>query len=99
MAGDFFLESLSSFEMVQRGFKDAQQAFLVQRRQTDLSRRLSTFLTDASLALDSSASLEEMLRLVTEQARELVDAECCLATVSLRRPNPHRRSRLPSGAG
>ena len=27
-AGDFFLESLSIFEMVQRGFKEARQAFL-----------------------------------------------------------------------
>jgi hypothetical protein len=82
-AGDFFLESLSSFEMVRRGFKEAREAFLLQRRQTELSRRLSTFLTDASLALNASDSLHEMLRLVAEQARELVGAECCLATVSL----------------
>jgi hypothetical protein len=86
-AGDFFLESLSSFEMVRRGFKEAREAFLLERRQTKLSRRLSTFLTDASLALNASDSLQEMLRLVAEQARELVCAECCLATVSLdRRP-------------
>jgi Phosphoserine phosphatase RsbU, N-terminal domain/GAF domain len=82
-AGDFFLESLTSFEMVQRGFKEAREAFLLERRQTELSRRLSTFLTDASLALNASDSLQEMLRLVAEQARELVGAECCLATVSL----------------
>jgi Phosphoserine phosphatase RsbU, N-terminal domain len=82
-AGDFFLESLSSFEMVRRGFKEARDAFLLERRQTQLSRRLSTFLTDASLALNASDSLQEMLRLVAEQARELVGAECCLATVSL----------------
>lgn len=79
---DFFLESLSSFEMVQRGFKDARQAFRLERRQTELSRQLSSFLADASLALDASGSLEEMLRLVAEQARELVGAECCVATVS-----------------
>jgi Phosphoserine phosphatase RsbU, N-terminal domain/GAF domain len=82
-AGDFFLESLASFEMVQRGFKEAREAFLLERRQTELSRRLSTFLTDVSLALDASDSLPEMLRLVAEQARELVGAECCLATLSL----------------
>lgn len=80
-AGDFFLESLSSFEMVQRGFEEARQAVLLQRRQTELSRRLSSFLADASLALDASDSLEEMLRLVAEQARELVGAHCCVATV------------------
>jgi Phosphoserine phosphatase RsbU, N-terminal domain/GAF domain len=82
-AGDFFLESLSSFEMVRRGFKEARAAFLLERRQTKLSRRLSTFLTDASLALNASDSLQEVLRLVAEQARELAGAECCLATVSL----------------
>lgn len=81
-AGDFFLESLASFEMVQRGFKEAVQAFLLERRKTELSRQLSTFLADASLALDASDSLEEMLRLVAEQARELVGADCCVATVA-----------------
>ena len=80
-AGDFFLEGLSTFEMVQRGFAEARQAALLERRQTKLSRQLSTFLADASLALDASDSLEEILRLVAEQARELVGADCCVATV------------------
>jgi Phosphoserine phosphatase RsbU, N-terminal domain/GAF domain len=81
-AGDFFLESLSSFEMVQRGFREVRQAFLDERRQTEMSRQLSSFLADASLALDASDSLEEMLRLVAEQARELVGADCCVVTVA-----------------
>ncbi len=81
-AGDFFLESLSSFEMVQRGFTEVRQAYLNERRQTELSRQLSTFLTDGSLALDASDSLDEMLRLVAEQARELVGAACCVVTVA-----------------
>jgi hypothetical protein len=81
-AGDFFLEGLSTFEMVQRGFAEARQAALLERRQTRLSRQLSTFLADASLALDASDSLEEMLRLVAEQARELVVADCCVVTVA-----------------
>lgn len=82
-AGDFFLEGLSTFEMVQRGFAEARQAALLERRQTRLSRQLSTFLGDASLALDASDSLEEMLRLVAEQARELVVADCCVVTVAV----------------
>jgi phosphoserine phosphatase RsbU-like protein len=82
VAGDFFLEGLSTFEMVQRGFAEARQAALLERRQTRLSRQLSTFLADASLALDASDSLEEMLRLVAEQARELVVADCCVVTVA-----------------
>ena len=81
-AGDFFLEALSTFEMVQRGFREAQQTAWLERRQTELSRQLSTFLADASLALDAEDSLQEMLRLVAEQARELVDADCCVATVT-----------------
>ena len=82
-AGDFFLESLSSVEMVQRGLREAQEAARLERRQTEMSRQLSTFLADASLALDASDSLEEMLRLVAEQARELVGADCCVATVAM----------------
>ncbi len=81
-AGDFFLESLSSFEMVQRGFNEARQSLKLERRNTALSRRLSTFLADASLALEGSATLEEMLQLVAEQARELVRAECSVVTVA-----------------
>lgn len=81
-AGDFFLEGLATFEMVQRGFREAQEAASLGRRQTELSRQLSTFLADVSLALDAEHSLPEMLRLVAEQARELVDAECCVVTVA-----------------
>jgi len=82
-AGDFFLESLSSFEMVQRGLGEAREAARLERHQNEMSRQLSTFLADASLALDATDSLEEMLRLVAEQARELVGAECCVATVAM----------------
>jgi hypothetical protein len=83
VAGDFFLEGLSTFEMVQRGFSEARQAALLERRHIELSRQLSSFLADASLALDADGSLEEMLRLVAEQARELVGADCCVATVAV----------------
>jgi len=81
-AGDFFLEGLSTFEMVQRGYREARETALLERRQTALSRQLSTFLADVSLAVDAHGSLEEMLRLVAEQARELVGAACCVATVA-----------------
>jgi Phosphoserine phosphatase RsbU, N-terminal domain len=80
-AGDLFLEGLAAYEMVQRGFEEARQTALHERRQTELARRLSTFLADASLALDAHGSLEEMLQLVAEQARELIGAECSVATL------------------
>jgi serine phosphatase RsbU (regulator of sigma subunit) len=81
-ASDFFLESLSAFEMVQRGYREARQTALLEMRQTGMLRQLSRFLADTSLALHAGESLEEMLQLVAEQARELIGAECCLATVA-----------------
>ncbi len=81
-AGDFFLESLSAFEMVQRGLGETREAAWLERRRAEMVRQLSGFLADVSLALDASGSLEEMLRLVAEQTRELVGAECCVATVA-----------------
>ena len=89
--------------MVQRGFAEAREAARLERRQTEMSRQLSTFLADASLALDASDSLEEMLRLVAEQARELVGADCCVATVAVDGQPRTRRRRpptpRPTGAG
>jgi GAF domain-containing protein len=74
---------MSSFEMVQRGLAETRDAVRHERRQTEMARQLSTFLADASLTLDASGSLDEMLRLVAEQARELVNADCCVATVAM----------------
>jgi hypothetical protein len=86
-AGYFFLESSSAFEMVQRGLRDAHNAAQLEQRHAEIVRQLSHFLTDASLALDTSESLDEMLRLVAEQARALVPADCCLvATESEDKP-------------
>jgi transcriptional regulator with GAF, ATPase, and Fis domain len=82
-AADFFLESLSAFEMIQRGFSEAQEAARVERRHAEMLRQLSNLLADASLALGASDSLEEMLQLVAEQARELTGARYCLATAAL----------------
>jgi len=82
-AGDFFLEGLSAFEMVNRGFHEARLAASLERRQTELSRQLSAFLADSSLADQAHDSMEEMLRLVAEQAREIVGAACCVATIAL----------------
>ena len=78
-AGDFLLEALGAYEMVHRGFGEAQETVAYERRQAAMIRRLSTLLADASLALHAHGSLEEMLRLVVEQARELTAAAWCLA--------------------
>ena len=83
-AGDVFQEVLSAFEMVQRGYREARETVLVQRRQAALVRQLSTFLADASLALEDPGSVDELLRLVAEQAGELVGATCCV--IAMQRP-------------
>jgi Phosphoserine phosphatase RsbU, N-terminal domain len=74
-AADFYVESLSASEMVQRGFREAREAAHLERRHAALLRQLSSLLADASLAFDASGSLEEMIRLVAEQARELTGAK------------------------
>ena len=76
------MESLGAFEMVQRGFRETRDAALVERRHADMLRQLSNFLTDASLAIDASDTLAEVLQLVAEQARELTGADCCLALLA-----------------
>jgi hypothetical protein len=82
-ARDFFVESLSAFEMVRRGFRDAREAALLEQRHAAILRQLSNFLADATLALDAAESLEEMLQLVVEQARELLSARRCHARLVL----------------
>ncbi len=82
-ASDFFLETLSAFEMVQRGFRETREAAAGERRQAELLRRLSGFLSDASLAVSAHGSERELLQLVAEQATELIDAEYCVAAASL----------------
>jgi hypothetical protein len=80
-AADFLVESLSAFEMLQRGFREAREAALLERRHASMLRQLSSLLADASLAFDAAGSLEEMLRLVAEQARELTGAASCVVVV------------------
>jgi GAF domain-containing protein len=82
-ARDFFLEALSAFEMLRRGFREAQEAALVEKRHGLILRQLSNFLADASIALGATESLGEVLQLVAEQARELTKAECSVARMSL----------------
>jgi hypothetical protein len=91
---------LSAFEMVRRGFWEARETAALERRHAEVLRRLSGFLADASLALDASDSLEEILRLVAEQARELIGAECCVASAALGpEPSFFEAASYPEGEG
>jgi hypothetical protein len=82
-AGHFLLEALASYEMVQRGFWEAQTTLESERRHAGMVRRLSAFLADASLAAGRPDALAETLRLVVEQGRELLDAHACRGVLRL----------------
>jgi hypothetical protein len=82
-AAAFVLESLAAFEMVRRGFGEAREAALLERRHAAMLRRLSSFLADVSLALATPDPLEEMLQLVAEQARELVGCDWCRVSIAV----------------
>jgi serine phosphatase RsbU (regulator of sigma subunit)/anti-sigma regulatory factor (Ser/Thr protein kinase) len=68
---DFFRESLSSFEMIQRGFGEAQETARLEQRHAAQLRGLA----DAALALNSALSVDEMLALLGERASAIVGAD------------------------
>jgi Phosphoserine phosphatase RsbU, N-terminal domain len=78
-AGDFFLESVSAYEMLARVLRQTSEMARLEQRHAALLRRLSGFLADASLAVDAHASLQEVLQLVAEHALEVVEADACSA--------------------
>jgi serine phosphatase RsbU (regulator of sigma subunit)/anti-sigma regulatory factor (Ser/Thr protein kinase) len=67
----FFLESLSTFEMTQRGFLEAQETARLEQRHAAQLRGLA----DAALTLNSTLSVDEMLERLGESARGIVGAE------------------------
>ena len=71
---------VSFVEERERVIREQQAAI---RERAEMLHRLSTFLADASLALDAPGSLEEILQLVAEHARELVGAGRCRAEIRL----------------
>ena len=80
-AGEFLLEMLSPYEMVARGFVEARDAALFERRRAVMLRQLSSLLSDASLAADAAAQYEELLSLAADHARELTNARGCLVVM------------------
>lgn len=75
-AGDFLIESLAAFEMVQRGSSDARRAAFIERRNARMLRQLSALLADQSLAAGDGDSLAEVLQVAAENVREMTDARC-----------------------
>jgi hypothetical protein len=81
-SGDFLLETLAAYEMIQRGLPEVQNAVEAGRRKGHLLRRLSTFLSDESLALGDEAAIQELLKLVAEHTLEIVDARSCSIAIN-----------------
>jgi hypothetical protein len=82
-SGDFLVEALSSFEMVKRGFPEAERAARTERLHARMLRRLSQLLADQSLAAGDKTTLGELLQLVAEHALEITDCRRCAVFVDL----------------
>ena len=73
-AGDFLVESLAAFEMVQRGVTEAHRAAFDERRRARMLRELSSVFADTTVALAAHESVRELAQLVAEIAREATGA-------------------------
>lgn len=67
----FLSESLSAYEMVQRGFHEVQEAARLEQQYAEQLRALA----DGSAALNGTFSVEEIYRLMAELAPRIVGAE------------------------
>jgi serine phosphatase RsbU (regulator of sigma subunit) len=88
-AADFFIESLSTYEMTQRGFREANEVARMEREHAASLRGLA----DASVALNTAREPVALLELVTERARELIGANCAAISVVLDRDMPQLDAR------
>jgi serine phosphatase RsbU (regulator of sigma subunit) len=84
-AADFLRESLSSFETVHRGYHEVQEVARVEHQHVEQLRALA----DASVAINSSLTVEEILQLSADSARSIIQA--ARATIAIHAPDPRLR--------
>jgi serine phosphatase RsbU (regulator of sigma subunit) len=82
---DFLRESLSIFESVHRGYREVQEVARLEHEHVEQLRALA----DASVALNSSLTVEEILQLTADAARTLIGG--LRATVAIFAPDPRLR--------
>jgi hypothetical protein len=82
---DFLRESLSIFESVHRGYREVQEVARLEHEHVEQLRALA----DASVALNSSLTVEEILQLTADAARTLIRGR--RATVAIFAPDPRLR--------
>ncbi|WP_053227071.1 PP2C family protein-serine/threonine phosphatase [Solirubrobacter soli] len=86
VAGAAFLrESLSTFETVHRGYLEVQEVARIEHEHVEQLRALA----DASVAINSSMTVEEILQLTADAARSIIHA--ARATVAILAPDPRLR--------
>jgi anti-sigma regulatory factor (Ser/Thr protein kinase) len=76
-ATEFAMESLSTFEMAQRGFREAHEAARLEQHHRDQLRGLA----DAALAISRARTVEAAAEIVTQQALELIGASRAVASL------------------
>ena len=84
-AADFLRESLSTFETVHRGYLEVQE---VARLEHEYVEQLGA-LADASVAINSSLTVEAILQLTADTARTIIRSS--RATVAILAPDPRLR--------
>jgi serine phosphatase RsbU (regulator of sigma subunit) len=84
-AADFLRESLSIFESVHRGYSEVREVARLEHEHVEQLRALA----DASVALNSSLTVEEILQLTADAARSLIGGT--RATVAIFAPDPRLR--------
>jgi serine phosphatase RsbU (regulator of sigma subunit) len=84
-AAEFLRESLSLFESVHRGYHEVQEVARIEHAHVGQLRALA----DASVAINSSLTEEEILQLTADTARALTGAS--RATVAVHAPDPRLR--------
>jgi len=84
-AADFLRESLSIFESVHRGYSEVREVARLEHEHVEQLRALA----DASVALNSTLTVEEILQITADAARSLIGGT--RATVVIFAPDPRLR--------
>ena len=84
-ASEFLRESLSIFESVHRGYSEVREVARLEHEHVEQLRALA----DASVALNSSLTVEEIIQLTADAARSLIAVT--RATVAVFAPDPRLR--------
>jgi hypothetical protein len=79
---NFFLELLSTYEMIHRGYAEAHETARVEQQHAEQLRRLA----DASLVISAAGTVDEIVRRTAEHAARVLGAAWAAVTV---RTSPH----------